>query len=124
VATTASDVYMLGGLAYELLTAGTRPFHWLARNEPLLIERLTSAGPVEIPGTDVTLPGLLNKNVLEAAELDRKPIPWCVRADATPGSARRLEEVTGLMASMPGAEATEPTQAARPAPESDGVAGP
>ncbi len=43
------------------------------------------------------MPGLLHKNVLEAAELDRKPIPWCVQADATPGSAGRLVQVKGLM---------------------------
>jgi serine/threonine protein kinase len=98
VVTTASDVYMVGGFTYELLTAGTLPFHWLSRLPQLLIERLTSADPVEIPGTDMEVPGLLHKSVLEAAELDRKPIPWCVQADATPGSAGRLAEVKGLMA--------------------------
>ncbi len=95
----ASDVYMLGGLVYELLTAGTPPFHWLLGNTQLLVQRLASADPVEIAGTDVTLPGLLHKSVLEAAELDRKSIPWCVRVDGSPGSAWRLEELKGLMAS-------------------------
>ena len=98
VVTTTSDVYMVGGLAYELLTCGTPPFHWLARVPQLLLERLTSAEPVEIPGTEYTVPGLLHKNVLEAAELDRKPIPWCVQADGSPGSGARLEDVKALMA--------------------------
>jgi hypothetical protein len=100
VVTAASDVYMVGGLAYELLTAGTPPFHWLLRNTQLLAQRLISAEPVEIPGTEYSVPGLLHTNVLEAAEnVDHKPIPWCVQADATPGTAGRLAEVKCLMAS-------------------------
>jgi hypothetical protein len=88
---------MVGGLTFELLTAGVPPFHWLTGNTQLLGQRLTSAEPVEIPGIDVAPPGLLHRNVLEAAELDRKPLPWRVIADATPGTAGRLAEVKGLM---------------------------
>jgi hypothetical protein len=99
VADTPSDVYMVGGLLYELLTAGTVPFSWLAGNTELLRQRLTSASPVFIPGVRDPVPSLLYLNVLEAAELDRWPIHWCVQADATPSSAGRLAEVNGLMAS-------------------------
>jgi hypothetical protein len=101
VVATASDVYMVGGFTYELLTAGKTPFEWVLGSKLLLVEllrqRLTSCEPVD-NGTDL-VPGLLYKNMLEAAEMDRKPIPWCVQADATPGSAGRLVEVKGLMTS-------------------------
>jgi hypothetical protein len=92
-AKTTSDVYMVGGLAYELLTGGTIPFHWLSGNPQILIARRASAGPVRVPGIPVPLPGLLGKSVFEAAEVDGEAVPWCVQADATPGSAGRLEEL-------------------------------
>ncbi len=101
VATVESDVYMMGSLAYELLTGGTRPFHWLCSNPQLLAQRLTSADPVVT--TDGETPdgapvqGLLRTNVFEALELSKQSVPWCVRADDTPGSAGRLEELKGLV---------------------------
>jgi serine/threonine protein kinase len=100
VATAASDVYMLGGLIFELLTAGTVPFHWLSGNPQLLVQRLCSADPVAMPDCDAYIPGLLATNVLEAYSMRREstPVQWRVRTTATPGSADRLEELKSLMA--------------------------
>jgi hypothetical protein len=97
VATVESDVYMVGGLGYELLTGGTTPFHWLLGNPQLLAQRLFSADPVEIPDCDATVPGLLRLNVLEALAAAKRAVPWCVQADGTPGSAGRLEELKGVV---------------------------
>ncbi len=94
-ATVESDVYMLGGFLYELLTSGLAPFHWLQSNSQLLKDRLLCSSVVPVPGTSPA-PGLLGKNVLEAARIDKVALPWCV---ATPrsGSAERLEELKRLL---------------------------
>ncbi len=103
-ATFATDVYIFGGLLYEMLTSGRWPFHWLAGNATsiaLLRQRRQSAEPVPVPAPDGSVhlwAGLLNKSVLEAAELDRVRIPWCVNTDGSPGSPGRLEEVKAVMA--------------------------
>jgi hypothetical protein len=103
-AKTTGDVYMLGGLAYELLTAGMAPFHWLSRNAQILVDRRVSEGPVRQPGIPVPLPGLLHKNVMEAAGIDGEPVPWCVQGNIAPGSGGRLEELKALVASLLAAE--------------------
>jgi serine/threonine protein kinase len=100
--TFATDVYIFGGLLHEMLTAGVVPFFWLsdAVSFPLLRRRRQSATPVEVPapGGAVTVwPGLRGKSTLEAAALDRVPIPWAVDVSASPGSAGRLEETKVLM---------------------------
>jgi serine/threonine protein kinase len=71
LATFPSDVYMLGGLLYELLTCGLRPFHWLLENPALLERRRRSSGRVPVPGAPgVYIEGLLGRGVLEVAAGD------------------------------------------------------
>jgi hypothetical protein len=63
----------------------------------LLYQRRCSAEPVEIPGTDFTVPGLKNMNTLVAAAVDKKAPTWRVRLGDVPGSGTRLQEVVSIM---------------------------
>jgi hypothetical protein len=97
-ASKASDVYMLGGLFYEILTLGKVPFQWLLpfHTAESLLQRRTSAEAV--PDSSGQLrPGLLDKNVLEAAVIDGVEVPWSVQQAASPGSASRLVEAKSLV---------------------------
>jgi hypothetical protein len=89
---------MLGGLLYELLTAGHVPFHFLLDNVPLLLARRKSAGPVRVTGVrGVGAEGLRGKTMVEAAAIDGVSIPWTVQPNTLPGSAGRLEEAKVLI---------------------------
>ncbi len=63
------------------MTAGAYPYAWLQGSRDLLFQRRRSKEPVPIPGSTISLPGLLNKTVVEAAALDGQRVPWSVLPD-------------------------------------------
>ncbi len=98
--TVESDVYMLAGLAYELMTAGVIPFHWLsldAESTLLLARRRATADSVPVTGALTGVPGLLGVSVLDAAMQQGVDIPWRVRVEGTPDGARRCLELEALV---------------------------
>ena len=88
----ACDVTVLtsGGLLFELLTGGTHPYSWFRGFENILISRRQSAVPVDVPGGRV--PGLADKHVLEAAEVDGERVPWAIAPDLPWLSTVELEQ--------------------------------
>jgi hypothetical protein len=82
IASVATDVYMLGGLAFEVLTAGRHvPFFWLS-GERLLGVRGSSP-----------------MNTLDAAAAAGVTIPWAVVVgDDWSGTVDGVEQLMGLMA--------------------------
>jgi hypothetical protein len=82
IASVATDVYMLGGLMFEVLTAGRRaPFFWMS------VEQL------------IMLRGSSTMNTLDAAAAAGVSIPWAVvRGDDWSGAVDGVERLKALMA--------------------------
>ena len=70
-ATPAGDVYMLGGLIFEVLTTGLIPFYWM-NDTQLLVQRRRHAAGVQFrpEGTPSVFMGLKGLSIVEAAALD------------------------------------------------------
>ena len=79
-----------GGLLFELLTGGTHPYSWFRGFENILISRRRSTAPVPVPGSRA--PGLADKHVLEAAEVDGERVPWAIAPDLPWLSTVELEQ--------------------------------
>jgi hypothetical protein len=81
IASVATDVYMLGGLMFEVLTAGRHaPFFWMA-GERLIVLRATTL-----------------VNTLDAAAAAGVPIPWAVvPGDDWSGVVDGVERLKALM---------------------------
>ena len=96
-ATPASDVYMFGGLMFEVLTGGCQPFYWLPV-ETLLARRTTPVGTkVAVPGVG-KLQGLQGVSAIDAAARDGVDVRWSIDASSLPDSADRLALLKELMA--------------------------
>ncbi len=82
IASVATDVYMLGGLMFEVLTAGRVPFFWLpAGAEPRTMFRARTS-----------------QNTLDAAAAAGLSIPWAiVRGDDWAGAVDGVERLKALM---------------------------
>jgi serine/threonine protein kinase len=101
--TPATDVYMFGGLAFEVLTGGVHPYHWVHADLLLLRRRTAVDVEVRVPGFTPCC-GLRHLSTVEAAERDGVAVAWLVDASATATSQRRLHELRQLQAKCLSAE--------------------
>ena len=81
-ATTASDVYMFGGLMFEVLTGGLPPYYWTKGTAPVRRQH-TDGVVVQVNGSRVT--GIGHQSTLQAAAADGVAVQWAV--DGADGGA-------------------------------------
>ena len=106
VDTEQSDVYMFGGLMFEMLSGGRRPFFWVTNPTQLLIKRRTHptqcvlddaaaslTGSATVPPTPSTATPPSSPSAVEMAD----PVGWCQVACPTESQQRVLEDVLVLM---------------------------
>jgi serine/threonine protein kinase len=81
IASSQTDVYMLGGLMFEVLTAGRHaPFFWMSTESLIMLRATTSI------------------NTVDAASAARVSIPWAVvPVDDWSGAVDGVERLKGLM---------------------------
>ena len=78
-ATPASDVYMLGGLMFEVLTCGLTPYYWMSDMRLVAQRRRHVAGETFRPsGLPVDVVGLRGLSVVTAGVVDGVDMPWRV----------------------------------------------
>ena len=87
-ATPASDVYMLGGLMFEVLTCGLTPYYWMSDAPKLIYQRRrVAAGELFRPaGLPMKVSGLAGLSMLQAAKEDDIDVPWALSMPAGAGS--------------------------------------
>ena len=99
IATPASDVFMFGGLVFELVTARA-PYYWLLTPgggaTDLLVKRLHSKGPFRVAGIREDVVGLRGVPVVDASTADGVSLPVAIARSETPGWAGRIDVLMQL----------------------------
>ena len=98
-ATPASDVYMLGGLMFEVLTCGLIPYYWMSDMRLVAQRRRVPGGTSFRPvGLPMSMTGLGGLSLVEAAAVDGVLISWRVNPGSGTYSTGGLDALIALMA--------------------------